>query len=177
METINNLSILIANNQGFALNTNIFETNIINLAILISALVYFGKQPIANILSNRQEKVFFALQEAETKLEQANTRISDAQKQLEQTKLVIQQIEKEAEVAANKIKDSILSQGKIDVERLAASSKANILSTEIAIRRQIQQQIITLALKRVALQLKGQMNKETQERIINTNIAELGGKV
>nr|ARO91060.1 ATP synthase CF0 subunit B [Flintiella sanguinaria] len=165
------------NHHGFAINTDLLDTNIINIAILLSALIYFGKQSLNAILTNRQEKVFLALQETENKLEQANLRLSEAEKQLQQTQIVIGQIKKEAEITANKIKDSILAQGKIDLERLSASSKSNIISAEYAIRRQIQQQITTLALKRVTIQLKGQMNKDIQKRIIDNNIAQLGGKL
>lgn len=33
---------------GFGLNTNILETNVINLAVVIGSLVYFGKGVCAN---------------------------------------------------------------------------------------------------------------------------------
>lgn len=80
-----NYSIIITDHtaKGFSINTNILDTNIINLAILISALIYLGKEALGNILRNRQEKVFAAIQEAETKLEQANQRLKEAEKQLE----------------------------------------------------------------------------------------------
>ena len=41
----NNINILyvISNREGFALNTDIFETNIINLSVVIGVLVYYGR--------------------------------------------------------------------------------------------------------------------------------------
>lgn len=163
--------------NSISLNTNILDTNVINITILLSALVYFGKQSLNSILSNRQETVLLTLQEAETKLEQSNIRLSEAEKQLKQTQIVISQIQQEAEITAKKIKDSILAQGKLDIQRLAASSKSSILSAEAAIRRQIQQQITELALKRVTLHLKNQMDENLKMRIMDNNIAQLGGKL
>lgn len=162
--------------HGFSINTNLLETNVINIAILLIALIYFGKPTLNKILQNRQDKVLFAINEAETKLEQANTRLMEAEKQLQQTQAIITQIKQEAESTATKIRASILAQGKIDVDRLVASSKAGVLSTESEIRKQIQQQIATLALKRVSTQLKAQINAEMQSQIIDRNIAKLGGK-
>jgi F-type H+-transporting ATPase subunit b len=162
--------------KGFSINTNILETNVINIAILLLALIYFGKPTLNKILQDRQDKVLFAINEAETKLEQANNRLMEAEKQLQQTQTIINQIKQEAESTAAKIRASILAQGKIDVDRLLASSKSSVISIESEIRKQIQQQIATLALKRVSAQLKSQISSEMQSQIIDRNIAKLGGK-
>jgi F-type H+-transporting ATPase subunit b len=34
---------LIAEHEGFGLNTDIFETNILNLSVVLGVLVYYGK--------------------------------------------------------------------------------------------------------------------------------------
>lgn len=178
IEIINsNLNLLSEHHsKSFSINTNILETNVINIIILLVALLYFGRPTISKILQNRQDKVLFAINEAENKLEQANKRLVEAEKQLQQTQAIINQIKTEAESTAVKIRNSILSQGKIDVDRLVNSSKSSILSIESEIRKQIQQQIATLALKRVYTQLKAQMTIDMQSKIIDRNIAKLGGK-
>jgi hypothetical protein len=33
--------------EGFGINTNLFETNILNLSVVIGALVYYGKAAFA----------------------------------------------------------------------------------------------------------------------------------
>lgn len=72
---------------------------------------------------------------------------------------------------------SILEQGEIEIERLAASGKASIVTAENQIRKQIQQHIATLALKRVLLQLKGEMTPDLQIKIIDANIKQLEGQL
>lgn len=91
--------------------------------------------------------------------------------------MVIDNIKKEAQVTADKVRQSILDQGEVDIERLALTGKASIVTAETQIRKQIQQQIATLALKRVLLQLKSEMNVEMQTKIIDANINQLGGQL
>lgn len=92
-----------------------------------------------------------------------------------QTQSVIAQIKKDAESTAKKIRESLLDQGKADTQRLLVSSKSSIKSTENEIRKQIQQQIVALALKRVTIQLKNQINDNIKISIIDNNLAMLGG--
>nr|QUE28804.1 AtpF [Porphyropsis coccinea] len=180
MENLVQAFILISDHssqKGFGINTNIFETNVINIGILLGIVIYVGKPFLTSTLQTRQDKVLASIQEAEEKLQQAGTRLAESEKQLTQTQLVIDNIKKEAEITATKVRDSILEQGESDIERLTATGKASILNAEAQIRKQIQQQIATLALKRVLLQLKGDMNPEIQSKIIDSNIKQLGGQL
>jgi len=34
---------LIANKEGFGINTDIFETNVLNLSVVIGVLIYYGR--------------------------------------------------------------------------------------------------------------------------------------
>lgn len=161
--------------QGVSFNTDFLEANVINIVLLLSGLVYVLKQFLGSILSDRQEKVLFSIQEAEERLEQASIRLNESEKQLAQTQIIIAEIIKEAETTAKKVHQSILDQGKLDIDRLTMVSKASIETAENQIRQQIQQQIIALAISRVKIQLKDQINSSMQSKIINNSIAQLGG--
>nr|YP_010330422.1 ATP synthase CFO B subunit subunit I [Rhodella violacea]UNJ18138.1 ATP synthase CFO B subunit subunit I [Rhodella violacea] len=156
---------------------NLAETNLVNLTILISLIVYFGKQFLTTTLQSRQQRVITALQEAEDKLQKASARLSESEKQLAQTQLVIEQVTEEASKTAQKVKDLIMIQGKLEVERLTKSSQDNIKNAEFQIRKKIQQQISTLAIERVTLDLKNKMTDSIQSQIIDDNIAKLGGSL
>jgi len=71
--------------SGFGINTNIFEINAINIGILLGIVIYVGKPFLTSTLQARQDKVLASIQEAEEKLQQSSIRLSEAQKQLEQT--------------------------------------------------------------------------------------------
>ena len=163
--------------QGLSFNSNFLEANVINIALLVSGLVYVLKNFLGSMLSIRQGRVLSSIQEAEERLQQANFRLTESEKQLAQTKLVIEQIKQEAEITAQKVRESILSQGKLDIERLASAGKASIATAENQVRQQIQQQIIALSINRVSLQLRSQVTPVVQTQLIDKNIMELGGKI
>nr|YP_010336626.1 ATP synthase CFO B subunit subunit I [Rhodospora sordida]UNJ15032.1 ATP synthase CFO B subunit subunit I [Rhodospora sordida] len=163
--------------KEFGINTNILDTNVINLAILITLLVYVGKQAVSSLLDNRQQKVLNSLQEAEERQQQANVRLAEAQTQLAQTQIIISEIKKEAEITAQQVRESTFNQGKLDIERLVASGKVSILSAEVQVKKKLLQQVATLALERVLAQLKSEISAKMQSKIIDDNIASLGGKL
>nr|YP_009313084.1 ATP synthase CF0 subunit I [Dermonema virens]SCW21338.1 ATP synthase CF0 subunit I [Dermonema virens] len=167
----------LAHHESFGFNTDFLEANVINIALLLSGLIYILKNFLGANLTTRQEKVLLAIQESEERLKQANERLAEAQKQLEQTQLVIEQIKREAELTAQKVRDSILNQGKVDIEKLTAAGKSSIENAEQQVKKQIQQQIATLAIRKVTLQLEEQMNSDMQSSIIDNNIQKLEAKL
>nr|YP_009488776.1 ATP synthase subunit b [Grateloupia filicina]AWD77353.1 ATP synthase subunit b [Grateloupia filicina]BCB15073.1 ATP synthase subunit b [Grateloupia asiatica] len=160
--------------QSLRFNSNFLEANVINIALLLFGLIYVLKQFLGSILVARQEKVLSAIQESEERLQQANIRLAESEKQLAQTQIVINQIIQEAESIAQKVRQSILDQGKSDIERLTIASKASISTAESQVRQQIQQQITALAISKVTLQLQNQVTSAMQATIIDSNIAQLG---
>nr|YP_009243867.1 ATP synthase CFO B chain subunit I [Sporolithon durum]AMK96109.1 ATP synthase CFO B chain subunit I [Sporolithon durum] len=160
--------------KGFGLNTNFLEANVINIGLLLFGLIYVLKNFLGVTLLNRQEKVITAIQESEERLQQANVRLAESEKQLSQTQLVIQQIEKEAKITAYKVRESILEQGKLDINRLTLAGKESIKIAESQVKQQIQQQITTLAIRKVVIKLKNQINLSIQSKIIDNSIINIG---
>ena len=164
-------------NEGFSFNPDFLEANVINIIILLSGLVYVLKKFLGSILNLRQEKVLSAIGESEERLQQAKVRLAEAEKQLDQTQVIIGQIIKEAEGTAQKVRESILAQGKSDIERLTIAGKASISTAEYQVKQQIQQQIISLAINKVTSELQKQVTPSMQTKIIDSSIAQLGGKL
>ena len=162
--------------KNLGINTNFLETNVINIVFLLSGLVYLLKQFLGALLIARQQKVLSAIQEAEDRLQKASSRLAESEKQFKQTEMVMKQIEQEAIVTAAKVRQSILDQGKLDIERLTEAGKISIAIAERQVREQIQQQITHLAIRQVSLDLKQQMTPTVQCRIIDESIKQLGEK-
>lgn len=163
--------------QGVTFNSNFLEANVINILLLLSGLIYVLKQFLGSILSIRQKKVLSAIQEAEERLQQANLRLEESIKQLSQAQIVTVQIKEEAKLTAQKVRESILEQGTFDIKRLTTASKMSIANAENQVKEQIQQQIISLAINRVTIQLQNQITPAIQSQIIDNGIAQLGGRI
>ena len=169
-QTLNGFSAHLA----VSFNPDIFESNIINISLLLGSILYLGSSALSESLSERQEKIIGAIQEAEERLQQADTRLAEGEKQLEQAQLVIESIKTDAETTARKVKSEILTDGKAEIERLTSSAKAQIGTIEARVRKQISEYVVTLALKRVTLQLEGKLNSNLQQQILDRNISNLG---
>lgn len=164
------------NSKTFGFNPNILEANVINIVILLSGVIYLGRNFLTSALGVRQQKIVEAIEEAEERLNQASLRLSESEKQLSQSKTIIEQIKREAELTARKVKENILAQGKLDIERLTNSGKNTIEKTELQIKRQLQEHITNLALIKVTNQLREIMNPTMQSNLIDSNISQLGGQ-
>lgn len=159
---------------SFGINTDIFETNIINLVIFVGFIFVVLSKSLTETLETRQQKVISSIQEAEDRLQQAQIRLTEAEKQLDQISMIVDSIKTEAETAGSKLKTSILTQGKEDIDRLTTNAKLTIANTEVQVKRQILQQVTTLVIQRVSTQFNELLTFEMQGRIIDRNIAELG---
>lgn len=164
-------------NKDFGFNNDLLEANVVNIVLLFSGLVYVLKQFLGASLSTRQRKVLQAIKESEERLEKANVRLLESEKQFKQTEMVIKQIEQEAIITAEKVRHSILAQGKLDIERLTEAGKVSISIAERQVREQIQQQITNLAIRQVLLDIKKQINISIQNKIVDENIIQLGDKL
>ena len=163
--------------SAFGFNTNFLEANVINIVILLSGLIYVLRNFLGSMLNARQEKVLLVISESEERLEQAKNRLTEAEKQLTQTQIIINQIIKEAEGTAQKVRESILAQGKSDIERLTIAGKVSISTAEYQDKQQIQREIISLAINKVTLELQSQLTPSMQSKTIDSSIAQLGGKL
>jgi F-type H+-transporting ATPase subunit b len=171
-QTLNSFSTQIADG-GVSFNPDIFEANLINLIILVGGLFYLLSGALSESLSERQQKIIGAIQESEERLQEANKRLTDSETQLAQAQMVIDSIGKDAEVTATQVKSTILTDGKTEIERLTNAAKSQIGTIEARVRKQISDYVVTLALKRITMQLEGKLNTGLQTKIIDRNISKL----
>jgi F-type H+-transporting ATPase subunit b len=171
-QSLNSFSTQISD-LGVSLNFDIFESNVINIAILAGGLFYLLSGALSEGLSERQQKILGAIQESEEKLQEATTKLTEGETQLAQAQMVIDSIKKDAEKTAQQVKSSILTEGKTEIERLTATAKAQIGTIEARVRKQISDYVATLALQRITMQLEGKLNSSLQQQIIDRNISKL----
>jgi F-type H+-transporting ATPase subunit b len=171
-QTLNSFSTQISDN-GVSLNTDIFEANLINIVLLAGGLFYLLSGALSDSLAERQQKILGAIQESEERLQEATTKLSESETQLAQAQMVIESIQKDAQVTASQVKNSILTEGKAEIERLTSTAKAQIGTIEARVRKQISDYVATLALQRITMQLEGKLKPSLQQQIIDRNISKL----
>ncbi len=159
---------------GFGLNFDIFETNIINLAIVIGILIYFGRDFLGRILTERRTNIETAIKEAEDRVAKAAEALSDAQQKLTQAQAEAEKIRTEAEARAKAAREAILAQADADVIRLQADAVKDLDSERERAIAELRQRVSALALEKVETQLKDRLDHYAQQKLIDRSIVLLG---
>lgn len=169
-------SYLATSHSGLGLNLNIFETNLINLSIILSLLFVYGRKLVANILNERRSKIEEEIKEAETRASTAAAALEEAQQNLAKAKAKAEEIRAAASVDAQKAAEAIKAQGAKELAKLKEDSGKALDSEQAKVIAELKQRIAVLALERVESELKTRVNEETQRKLIDNSIAQLGGK-
>ncbi len=160
---------------GFGLNLDIFETNLINLSILLGILYFYGSKIVGDILSERRSKIAQQIAEIEQKQKAAAATLANEQKKLAEAKKTAEQIRQDAHANAEKAKAAILAQGEKEVERLRATAAADLSSEEARAIAELKQRVTALSLAKVESQLPSMLDDSAQTTLIDRSIAQLGG--
>ena len=161
---------------GFGLNLDIFETNIINLAILIGVLFYFGRGLLTKILTERKAGIATEIQAAEKSAKEAASALSEAQQKITQAQAEAQRIRQTAEENAQAAKEAILAQAAKDVEQMKQMA-ANDLSTETErVIAGLRQQVVAKALQKVESELRQRVDSNAEQKLLDRSITLLGSE-
>lgn len=111
-------NILILGHGGFGFNTNIFETNIINLAAVVGIVVSFVGKNLSSLLEDRKNTIVKNLQEANQRAIEAEEKLTAARAQLEIAKKKAQEIREEGVLRATQEINNVVSQHELRLARL-----------------------------------------------------------
>ena len=161
--------------QGFGLNLDLFDTNLINLTIIIILLVVVGRKVVGGILSERQAKIESAIKDAEQRKQSAAASLAEQQQKLAQAQVDAATIRSDAEKRAESFKQAILAKADTDIEKLRETAAADMSSQQDRAIAELRQRVIELALSNVERQLSQGVDESTQQRLIDQSIAMLGG--
>jgi F-type H+-transporting ATPase subunit b len=103
---------------GFGINTNIFETNIINLAAVVGIVVSFVGNNLTALLEDRKKTILSNLEEANKRALEAQEKLATAKAQLESAKKKAQEIREEGVSRATSEINTVISQHELRLSKL-----------------------------------------------------------
>jgi F-type H+-transporting ATPase subunit b len=104
--------------EGFGINTNIFETNIINLAAVLGIVVSFVGNNLSALLEDRKKTILSNLEEANLRAAEAQEKLNSAKAQLELAKKKAKEIRQEGLSRATNEINSLIGQHEIRLGKL-----------------------------------------------------------
>jgi F-type H+-transporting ATPase subunit b len=112
------MEILSLAHGGFGINTNILETNIINLAAVVGIVVTFVGNNLSALLDERKKTILSNLEEANQRALDAQEKLNKAKEQLEAAKKKAQEIREEGIARATSEINTVVSQHEIRLAKL-----------------------------------------------------------
>lgn len=159
--------------EGFGLNLNLFETNILNLAVVIFGLYKFLPNFLGSMLERRRSSILLELKEAEEKLSASTKALSDAKKDLAEAEQKAAQIREDCKVRAEAIR---LDSEKRTVEEMARIKQgaASDLNAEAArVGAQLRREAARMAIEKALSSLSGKLDDEAQAKFISQSIKKM----
>jgi F-type H+-transporting ATPase subunit b len=147
--------------EGFGFNTNIIETNLLNLAVVIGALVYFGGDFLGSLLNTRKENILKTLKDADARLLEATQKLNQAKADLELAKTKVSEITAQARFTAQQGSQTLLKNAESELKRLEDTKQETLRFEEQKAVSQIREQVIRLALEQAVEKLKTRMNQDS----------------
>jgi len=161
--------------NGFGLNLDLLDTNLINLGILIAVLLYFAPGFIGKILSERRATIEQAIKEAEERQQEAAAALAEQQQNLTQAQAEAEKILATAETRAQEVKQRIELQAQQDIERMKATASQEMDSERDKAIAQLRSIVASKALAQVESRLKETLDENAQQQLIYLSIGRLGG--
>jgi F-type H+-transporting ATPase subunit b len=173
---INNLFLVateVVEHSGFGINTDIFQTNLINIVIILAVLIYAGRGFLGKILSQRLEGIETAIKDAEARKLKAADQLVDKQQKLAEVQAECDRLRSQAEADAHKASAVILATIAEDIERLKVSAAQELESEQERVIIQLRQQVVQKALAQVSVYFDQGLSETTQQELVDRSISLL----
>lgn len=168
------LHTLASHGGGFGLNLNPFETNIINLAIVIAGLIYFLRGFLGGILERRRSAILADLKEAEERLATATAAVAKAQQELTEAQSRAERIRADGQSRAQAIRLDNEKRTVEEMARLKQESASDLQSEASRVSDQLRREAARLAIEKALASLPGRLDATAQARLIDQSIQSLG---
>lgn len=159
---------------GFGLNLDLFDTNIINLAIVIAGLVWFLRGFLGGILERRRATILADLKDAEDRLAAAAVALADVQQGLSQSQAKAEKIRADGVIRAQAIRLDSERRTVEEMARIKLDSASNLDAEAARVTAQLRREAARLAIEKALEVLPGRLDKTAQARLIDQSIQSLG---
>jgi F-type H+-transporting ATPase subunit b len=169
-----NFPSILASHGGFGLNLNLFETNIINLAIVIFALYKFLPNFLGGILERRRAGILADLKDAEERLVAATSSLAKAQSDLAAAQQKADQIRADGKARAEAIRLDSETRTIEEMARLKQGATADLNAEAARVSNQLRREAARLAIEKALATLPGKLDDKAQAQLVNQSIQNLG---
>ena len=167
------VSHLLAAHGTFGLNLNLFETNIINLAIVIAVLWKFLPGFLGGILERRRAAILANLKDAEDRLVQSTAALAQAQTDLAAAQQKAEQIRADGQARAEALRLESEKRTIEEMARLRQGAMSDLSAEAARVTDQLRREAANRAIEKALAILPGKLDAAAQARLIDQSINTL----
>ena len=145
--------------RRIGINTDIFETNLINIIILVVLLVYVLGNFLKENLSTRQEQIISSIQDGEKRLNEANERLAEAKSQWAQAQIIIEEIKNQTKRTKASLLETEFNQANQDLSQRFNNILMVLRYREQQVFNDVMKQVSELALKSSNIKIRKTVRK------------------
>ena len=156
--------------EGFGLNLNIFETNVLNWAVVVFGLYKFLPGFLGKMLQKRREGILLELKEAEDRFQSANKALEKAKVDLSLAEKKASQIKSDSLKRVEAIK---IESEKKAIEEMSRIKQSAISDESLEASRaisQLRKEAVELAISKALDVLPNKLDQNTQENLVTQSI-------
>ena len=156
--------------DGFGLNLNLFETNVVNWAVVIFGLYKFLPGFLGKMLQKRRDGILLELKDAEERLKKANDAYEKAKADLSLAHEKAEQIKADSLKRSEAIKMESEKKAIEEMARIKQSAISDESSEASRAISQLRKEAVELAIKKALDSLPSRLDQTTQESLVTQSI-------
>tara|TARA_B100000700_G_scaffold249307_1_gene279537 strand:- start:1086 stop:1601 length:516 start_codon:yes stop_codon:yes gene_type:complete len=159
--------------EGFGLNLNLFETNILNLALVIFGLYKFLPSFLGKMLDKRRETILSDLKDAEARLSDASISLAEAKKELSSAEQKAIKIRTDCKARAELIRSESEKRTVQEMARIKEGAVSDLNAEAARVSNQLRREVAQMAIKKALEALPSKLNKKTQDQFLKQSIQDM----
>lgn len=168
---MNSFSIFAA--EGFGLNLNLFETNVINLAVVIFGLYKFLPNFLGSMLERRRSAILADLEDAEERLEESKVALAQAKTELQSAEQKAVQIRSDCKLRAEAIRLDTEKRTVEEMARIKQGAASDLTAEASRVAAQLRREAARLAIEKALATLPEKLDNKAQSKFMSQSIKNM----
>ena len=157
--------------EGFGFNTNLLETNILNLAVVLPLVFSLGKDTLTSILDSRREKILSSLRSADDRFKQAQLELDAAKSELALAAEKVKEIQSEGQKTMEALRREETKRYEELHQRFEDLKEETIRFEEEKVVNAFRQQLVSASFEKAVEGIRARMNDKLHRQYIDAKIA------
>ena len=168
-----NYSLIFAT-EGFGLNLNLFETNLLNLAVVVFGLYKFLPGFLGSMLEKRRSSILQDLKDAEDRLFEASNALKQAKLELSSAEKKADKIRSDCQARAESIRLESEKRTVLEMARIKQDAASDLNLEASRVSNQLRREAAELAIEKALSSLSGELDEKAQDKFLRQSIKNIG---